>query len=230
LKHDQERLQRVLGYRFQDGRLLQRALTHRSIGHDNNERLEYLGDALLNFVIGEAVFLSQAKASEGELSRLRATLVREETLAQVARRIDLGDEVLLGSGELKSGGFRRDSILADALEAVLGAVHLDGGFDAARSLCLRLFEPELQHLPDPDTLKDAKTRLQERLQAASRPLPEYSVLSEEGPPHQRAFRVRCRLPDSAAETTGEGASRKIAEQRSAERMLQELNNEGGRHA
>ena len=230
MNSDHERLQRVLGYRFRDAALLQRALTHRSIGPDNNERLEFLGDALLNFVVGEALFLQLAKAAEGDLSRLRATLVREETLAQVARRIDLGEAVRLGSGELKSGGFRRDSILADALEAVLGAVYLDSGFDAARELCLRLFAPELEHLPDAASLKDAKTRLQERLQAASRPLPEYSVLSEEGPPHQRLFRVRCLLQDSGAETIAEGASRKIAEQRSAERMLQELDSEGGRHA
>lgn len=230
MNSDQERLQRVLGYRFQDSALLLRALTHRSYSHDNNERLEFLGDALLNFAVGEAVFMQEGKAAEGDLSRLRATLVREETLAQVARRIDLGDSVLLGSGELKSGGFRRDSILADALEAVIGAVYLDGGFDAARELCLRLLAPELQHLPDPATLKDAKTRLQERLQAASRPLPEYSVLSEEGPPHRRLFQVRCRLPDDGAEAVADGASRKIAEQRAAENMLQSLNNEGGRHA
>ena len=225
MNNDRERLLRVLGYPFRDAALLQRALTHRSIGHDNNERLEFLGDALLNFVIGEALFLQQGKAAEGDLSRLRATLVREETLALVARRIDLGDAMLLGSGELKSGGFRRDSILADALEAVLGAVYLDGGFEAARELCLRLFAPELSHLPDPGSLKDAKTRLQENLQAASRPLPEYAVLSEEGPPHQRLFRVRCRLPDSGAETIAEGASRKVAEQRSAERMLLGLEGE-----
>lgn len=230
MNNDQERLQRVLGYRFRDGGMLQRALTHRSYSHDNNERLEFLGDALLNFVIGEAMFLQQAKAAEGDLSRLRATLVREETLAHVARRIDLGESVLLGSGELKSGGFRRDSILADALEAVLGAVYLDSGFDAARELCLRLFEPELQNLPDPGSLKDAKTRLQEHLQAASRPLPEYSVLSEEGPPHRRLFQVRCRLPDDGAEALADGASRKIAEQRAAEHMLQNLESGGGRHA
>jgi ribonuclease III len=230
LNADHERLQRVLGYRFQDAGLLQRALTHRSIGHDNNERLEFLGDALLNFVVGEVLFLGQRKAAEGDLSRLRATLVREEALARVARRIELGDEVRLGSGELKSGGYRRDSILADALEALLGAVYLDSGFGPARELCLRLLAPELEHLPDPDTLKDAKTRLQERLQAASRPLPEYSVLSEEGPPHRRVFRVRCRLADAALETTGEGASRKLAEQRSAERMLQNLDNGEARNA
>jgi len=230
LSEDLARLQRALGYRFQDESALLRALTHRSAGHDNNERLEFLGDALLNFVIGEAVFLRLPKAAEGDLSRMRAMLVREETLAVVARRIELGEVVRLGSGELKSGGFRRDSILADALEALIGAVYLEGGFAAGRDLCLRLFVPELDHLPDPGTLKDSKTRLQEHLQAAGRPLPEYTVLSEEGPPHRRSFRIRCRLADDGSESTGEGASRKFAEQQSAERMLHNLIESGGRHA
>jgi len=230
LSEDLARLQRALGYRFQDESALLRALTHRSAGHDNNERLEFLGDALLNFVIGEAVFLRLPKAAEGDLSRMRAMLVREETLAVVARRIELGEVVRLGSGELKSGGFRRDSILADGLEALIGAVYLEGGFAAGRDLCLRLFAPELDHLPDPGTLKDSKTRLQEHLQAAGRPLPEYTVLNEEGPPHRRSFRIRCRLADDGSESTGEGASRKFAEQQSAERMLHNLIESGGRHA
>ena len=225
-----DRLQRALGYRFRDDSLLRRALTHRSAGPDNNERLEFLGDGLLNLVMGEAVFMRQPKSAEGDLSRLRVTLVREEALAVAARRIDLGEVMLLGSGELKSGGFRRDSILADGLEALIGAVYLDSGFAEARQLCLHLFAPELEHLPDPATLKDAKTRLQERLQAVSRPLPEYTVLSEDGPPHRRVFRVRCRLPDDGGESEGEGASRKIAEQQSAERMLQRLSTSGERHA
>jgi ribonuclease-3 len=225
-----DRLQRALGYRFLDEGMLRRALTHRSAGPDNNERLEFLGDALLNLVMGEAVFTRQPKSDEGDLSRLRVTLVREEALAVAARRIELGEVIHLGPGELKSGGFRRDSILADGLEALIGAVYLDGGFVAAREMCLHLFAPELDHLPDPATLKDAKTRLQERLQAASRPLPEYAVLSEEGPPHRRAFRVRCHLPDDGADSEGEGASRKIAEQQSAERMLQLLAATGERHA
>lgn len=230
MNEDLARLQRALGYRFQDETALTRALTHRSVGHDNNERLEFLGDALLNFVIGEAVFLHLPKAAEGDLSRMRAMLVREETLAVVARRIELGEVMRLGSGELKSGGFRRDSILADGLEAVIGAAYLDGGFDKAKELCLHLFAAELEHLPDPGTLKDSKTRLQEYLQAAGRPLPEYAVLSEEGPPHRRSFRVRCRLPDDGMESSGEGASRKFAEQQSAERMLHSLIESGGRHA
>jgi ribonuclease-3 len=224
------RLQRALDYNFQEEGALSRALTHRSLGADNNERLEFLGDALLNFAIGEELFRRMPKAAEGDLSRMRATLVREETLAAAARRIELGDAVRLGSGELKSGGFRRDSILADALEAVIGACYLDGGFTAARDLCLRLLASELEHLPDPGTLKDPKTRLQEHLQALGRPLPEYTVLSEDGPPHRRSFRVRCRLPDDDNESHGEGASRRFAEQQSAERMLQRLSGAGEPHA
>ena len=230
MSEDLARLQRALGYRFQDEGALRRALTHRSVGHDNYERLEFLGDGLLNFVVGATLYQHRPKAAEGDLSRLRATLVREETLAVVARRIELGEVVNLGPGELKSGGFRRDSILADALEAVIGAAYLDGGFEAARDLCLRLLANELEHLPDPGSLKDAKTRLQEHLQAAGRPLPEYVVLSEEGPPHRRSFLVRCRLPDDGRESAGEGASRKFAEQQSAERMLHSLIETGGRHA
>lgn len=218
-----ERLQQALAYRFDDAQRLLRALSHRSTGADNNERLEFLGDALLNFVIAEAAFAALPDASEGDLSRLRARLVREAALAAAARRIELGECLRLGPGELKSGGFRRDSILADALEAVIGAVYLDGGFAAARAVCLRLFEPELQNLPDPLTLKDAKTRLQELLQAAGRPLPEYAVLSESGPPHQRSFAVSCRVADlPEGDTVGNGGSRRVAEQRAAERMLERL--------
>ena len=219
---DHSGLQRALGYRFGDPGLLERALTHRSAGHVNNERLEFLGDALLNFVIAEALYSARPQADEGDLSRLRATLVREETLALAARRIDLGEWLVLGSGELKSGGYRRDSILADGLEALVGAVLLDGGAEQAGALCRRLLAPELNDLPDPQTLKDSKTRLQEALQARGRPLPDYAVLSESGPAHRRHFTVRCRLPDAAAETTGEGGSRRAAEQQAAERMLEGL--------
>lgn len=217
-----ERLLRAIGYRFEDERLLQRALTHRSFGHDNNERLEYLGDALLNFAVGAELYRIRPKAPEGDLSRLRASLVREETLAGAARRLPLADAVRLGSGELKSGGFRRDSILADAFEALIGAVYLDGGFEAAAALCLRLLAPELEQLPDAGSLKDPKTRLQEFLQADSRPLPEYTVLREEGPAHRRHFSVRCRLGDSGDQVEADGGSRRNAEQQAAERMLAQL--------
>lgn len=217
-----DRLQRALGYRFGDVALLQRALTHRSFGPQHNERLEFLGDALLNFAIGAELYRLRPKAPEGDLSRLRASLVREETLATAARRLPLSDAVRLGSGELKSGGFRRDSILADAVEALIGAVYLDGGVEPAAALCRRLLAPELAQLPDAGSLKDPKTRLQEALQAQSRPLPEYTVLREEGPAHNRHFSVCCRLVDSGERVEADGNSRRNAEQQAAERMLAQL--------
>jgi ribonuclease-3 len=224
-----DRLQRALGYRFRDETWLQRALTHRSLGQLNYERLEFLGDALLNFAVAEAVYQAWPRAPEGDLSRMRASLVREASLAEVARRLELGEAVRLGPGELKSGGFRRDSILADVLEAVLGAIYLDGGFVAAREACLRWLEAELAGL-QPADLKDAKTRLQEWLQARPRPLPEYGLLGEEGPAHRRRFRVYCRLPDDDSQTQGEGASRKLAEQQAAECMLKRLIQDPGESA
>jgi ribonuclease-3 len=228
LNPNDERLARALSYRFGDGGWLERALTHRSAGSDNNERLEFLGDALLNFVIADAAFSALPDATEGDLSRLRATLVREESLAVVSRRIGLGEFLHLGSGELKSGGFRRDSILADGLEAIIGAVYLDGGVEAARAVCLHLFADELQHLPDPLTLKDSKTRLQEFLQAAGRPLPDYTVTAESGPPHRRSFTVGCRVADAPdCSSVGEGSSRRLAEQQAAQRMLERLLPAGG---
>ncbi|MDM4772346.1 ribonuclease III [Solimonas sp. SE-A11] len=211
-----------LGYKFRDGALLQQALTHRSYAHGNNERLEFLGDGLLNFVIGERLYALQPKAEEGALSRLRASLVREETLALLGRDLQLGELLRLGESELKSGGYRRDSILADALEAIIGAVFIDGGFDAARGVCERLYAPLLADLPDAESLKDPKTRLQEALQADGRPLPRYEILSESGPPHARRFAVRCLLPDNESFTESEGASRRSAEQRAAELMISKI--------
>lgn len=215
-------LERALGYRFREASGLARALTHRSACAEHNERLEFLGDALLNFVVGETVFQAYPRLPEGDLSRLRAALVRESTLASVARSLALGEHVQLGSGELKSGGFRRDSILADTLEAVIGAVYLDGGFEPAQALCRRLIETPLAELPDPAQLKDAKTRLQEFLQARGRGLPEYEVLSEEGPAHRRQFSVLCRLADAPATSSGFASNRKLAEQRAAQMMLDTL--------
>jgi ribonuclease III len=223
-----QRLCRKLDYGFRDAALLNQALTHRSQGAGNNERLEFLGDALVNFVIGDALYQNCPKAEEGALSRLRASLVREETLADLARGLQLGEVLNLGESELKSGGFRRDSIIADALEAVIGAIHLDGGFAAAQTAVLKLYAPLLAHLPDPDTLKDAKTRLQEWLQAQSRPLPQYEVLSESGPPHRREFTVRCSLADGEQTTQAAGPSRRLAQQRAAEMMLKNLS--GAAHA
>ena len=213
------RLAQGLQYRFRDQGLIEQALTHRSAGSRNNERLEFLGDALINFAVGEALYAARPQASEGDLSRLRASLVCEEALVRVAGPLQLGDVLTLGPGELKSGGFRRDSILADALEALIGAVYLDGGFAAARDACLHLYAAALAALPEAAALKDAKTRLQELLQGSRRPLPRYEVLAESGPPHRREFQVRCALPDAALATEARGANRRAAEQLAAEQML-----------
>lgn len=216
------RLERRLGHRFADPTLLVQACSHRSFGPPHNERLEFLGDGLLNFVIGAHLYASCPRADEGDLSRLRSSLVREATLAGLARQLNLGETLRMGAGELRSGGFRRDSILADTLEAVIGAVFLDAGFDTARLVCLRIFEGLLGNLPDARALKDAKTRLQEYLQSRKRPLPEYNVLDESGPPHRRHFLVCCRLIDDRRQTEAAGSSRKLAEQEAAARMLYEL--------
>ncbi len=214
-----ERLQKAIGYRFRDAELLLRALTHRSFDHDNNERLEFLGDALLNFTVAAEVFRLRPKAPEGDLSRLRASVVREETLAVAARRVPLSEAMRFGPGELRTGGHKRGSSLADGLEALVGGVYLDGGIEAAQALCLLLLAPELANLPEVGSLKDFKTRLQEVLQAQSRPLPEYSVLREEGPAHRRSFLVRCQLGDDPLATEAEAHSRRIAEQQAASKML-----------
>ena len=224
---DLDRLQRRLGHRFRDPELLALALTHRSAGSANNERLEFLGDGLVNFVAAETLYRARPDAEEGDLSRLRASLVCEESLARLAEGLELGDALILGGGALKSGGFRRAPILADALEALLGAVYLDGGFDAGRAACERLLAPALAHLPDPATLKDAKTRLQEYLQGLGRPLPVYELLHAEGPEHRPSFTVGCRLADRAESTEGQASSRRGAEQLAAEQMLRRL---GADHA
>jgi ribonuclease-3 len=217
-----ERLQRQLGYRFREPSLLAQALTHRSATASHNERLEFLGDGLINFVVAEALYRARPQAEEGDLSRLRASLVCEDALARLAAGLGLGDALTLGGGALKSGGFRRAPILADALEAVLGAVYLDGGFDAGRAACTKVLAEPLAHLPDPATLKDAKTRLQEYLQGAGRPLPRYELLSSEGPEHQPSFTVSCRLADGSDVTEAQAASRRAAEQLAAQQMLERL--------
>ena len=213
------RLSARLQYGFRDEGLIGQALTHRSAGTPNNERLEFLGDALINLVVAEALYEARPAAAEGDLSRLRASLVCEDNLVRVAEPLELGDLLRLGPGELKSGGFRRASILADTLEALIGAIYLDGGFAAARDVCLLVYRHALANLPDASTLKDAKTRLQEFLQGQHRPLPLYEVLDESGPPHQREFQVRCALADAPLATDAHGASRRGAEQTAAEKML-----------
>ena len=212
---------RTLGYNFQSGQLLSTALTHRSAaGVANYERFEFLGDAMLNFVIAEALFERYPRADEGELSRLRATLVKGDTLASIARELDLGTYLHLGEGELKSGGFRRDSILADAMEAVFAAVYLDSDFATCRHLILDLFHQRLDALPPVADLKDPKTRLQERLQAEQKPLPVYQIMAVSGAPHQRRFTVECRL--EGCTIVAEGNSRRKAEQEAARKALERL--------
>lgn len=211
-----------IDYRFGDPALLEEALTHRSTGSFNNERLEFLGDSVLNAVIAARLFEKHPGASEGDMSRMRARLVRGATLAEVAAGLDLGRAIRLGEGERKSGGFRRSSILADAYEAVLGAVYLDGGFEACRAVILARFDPLIDALPDSDDLKDPKTRLQEWLQGRGRSLPEYELLEESGADHRKFFRVACRLPDGDEQTEEAGSSRRMAEQGAAARMLARL--------
>ncbi len=212
-------LQERLGCSFTDAGLLVRALTHRSSGPDNNERLEYLGDAVLSFVVAEMLFESHPDASEGELSRFRASLVSGETLGAIALELGIGQYLHLGEGELKSGGQRRASILADALEALVGAVYLDRGLEAARALAARLLRQRLEELPGASELKDAKTRLQEWLQGRGLGLPEYTVMEISGEPHEQRFRVRCDVNGLAIAAEAEGSSRRRAEQEAAARVL-----------
>lgn len=214
-----------LDYRFRRTELLRLALTHRSRGSPNNERLEFLGDAVLNMVVAELLFSARPDVSEGDLSRLRARLVRERTLAEIARELDLGHHVRLGSGELKSGGFLRDSILADALEAVIGAVYLDGGFDAAHGVIAGLMADRVRALPDAESLKDAKTRLQELLQGQGLELPEYEVIDERGADHQRRFTVICRATVFDAPVSATAGSRRRAEQAAAREALRRIDEE-----
>jgi len=211
--------ERALAYQFKDHRLLEQALTHRSAGGRNNERLEFLGDALLGMVVAQALYDAVPAADEGYLSRLRAHLVRRETLADVATELSLGDRITLGQGELKSGGHRRASILANGFEAVLGAVYLDGGYEAARDLVLRLLRTRLDALPPHDELKDPKTRLQERLQARGRRLPDYEIETISGEDHRQRFTAACTLPELSLRTAGEGRSRRQAEQAAAAAMI-----------
>lgn len=219
-----ERLDRIPGidYRFGDAGLLQQALTHRSFGPRHYERLEFLGDSLLSMVIAEQLFQQRPHAAEGDLSRLRSRLVRDVTLARLARELDLGDYLRLGAGELKSGGFLRESILADVFEAIIGAIYLDGGFAAARRVLTELFADRLADLPDADSLKDPKTRLQELLQGRGYELPVYSVISESGADHAKRFEVECRAGTLAEPVRAEAGSRRKAEQAAARLMHDHL--------
>ena len=212
-------LQIRLGYAFRDENLLQRAMTHRSFGADHNERLEFLGDSVLNLVVAHLLFDRLANMPEGDLSRVRANLVKQETLHQLALQLELPGRMRLGEGELKSGGTRRASILADALEALIGAVYLDGGFDAAQALVQRLFA-KVEIRPDMQAAeKDPKTQLQEWLQGRKLPLPRYTVIGTSGAAHRQTFEVACEVPDLKKHERGTGASRRAAEQAAAAALL-----------
>jgi len=211
-----------IGYEFADPALLTRALTHRSHGPGHYERLEFLGDGLLNMVAAEMLYQRRPHAPEGDLSRLRSRLVRDRTLAQIATELGLSDYLRLGQGERKSGGFLRESILADVVEALIGAIFIDGGFDEARRVVRELLDERERQLPDADRLKDPKTRLQELLQGHGHPLPEYEVMAESGADHIKQFQVECRVGNLVPPVSAEAGSRRKAEQAAARLMHQQL--------
>lgn len=217
-----QRLEAALGHGFGRPELLRQALTHRSFGSPHNERLEFLGDSILNCVIAGALYASFGGLKEGELSRLRASLVRQETLADIARGLSLGDFLQLGEGELKSGGAGRPSILADALEAIFGAIYVDAGFDAAQSVIERLYQSSMTRIDASDAGKDPKTALQEILQSRHLPLPRYTLLATRGEAHAQQFDMECVIPELDIRSTGSGGSRRIAEQQAAQRALAEI--------
>lgn len=214
-----QQLAKTLGLDFNQQELLTTALTHRSVGADNNERLEFLGDSILGFVIAQKLYDAFPDASEGVLSRLRASLVNQDSLAALARQHNLGDYLILGSGELKSGGFRRDSILSDALEAIIGALFKDQGIEACQAWILKLFAEKLAELTADNWKKDPKTQLQELMQSRGVELPEYQLVTMSGLPHAQSFQITCRTRLTDEICTGSGASRKKAEQSAAEQML-----------
>lgn len=217
-----QRLQQALGYTFTRPELLMQALTHRSYGAVNNERLEFLGDSVLNCSVARALYDAFPDLPEGSLSRLRANLVRQETLAEIAVTLKLGDSLRLGEGELKSGGFRRPSILADALESLFGAIFLDAGFDAAQAVVRRLFDPLVAKIDPKASGKDPKTQLQELLQARRLPLPEYHLIDTRGEAHDQSFIVDCVLAKPSLTTRGVGKSRRAAEQEAARQACEAL--------
>lgn len=214
-----ERLQRKINYQFNDIDLLKQALTHRSAAKVHNERLEFLGDAILNLTIADALYHQFPKSDEGELSRMRATLVREQTLAELARSFDLGEYMSLGAGELKSGGFRRESILADCIEAIIGAISLDADLSKASLLVRTWYQILLQNIKPGENQKDPKTRLQEYLQGQRLPLPGYQVVDIQGEAHCQVFTVECHVKNIDRTFIGKGSSRRKAEQAVAEQIL-----------
>ncbi len=220
MQMDIELLQKRLGHTFGNAALLQQALTHRSHSSLHNERLEFLGDSVLNCVVASLLFDKYSKIDEGDLSRLRANLVKQQSLYEIAQRLELSQFLRLGEGELKSGGFRRPSILADTLEALFGAIFLDSGFDAARDVIRAMYVPILQTV-DPKTLgKDAKTLLQEYLQGKKIPLPQYNVVATHGAAHNQEFEVECLVPKLEIQVFGTGGSRRAGEQAAAKLALE----------
>ncbi|MFM2480228.1 ribonuclease III [Celerinatantimonas sp. YJH-8] len=217
-----DRLQRSLGYTFKNHQLLTQALTHRSANAHHNERLEFLGDAILSWVIADALYQQFPQSPEGDLSRMRATLVKGKTLAEFGREFQLGDYLYLGPGELKSGGFRRESILADAVEAIIGAIYLDSGRDVIQPLLLKWYESRLSTIKPGNDQKDPKTRLQEYLQGQKLPLPEYDVVEVHGEAHNQQFTVSCKVELIDQPIQGTGTSRRKAEQDAARRILEEF--------
>ncbi len=217
-----------LKYHFRDPELLELALTHRSASKQNNERLEYLGDSFLNFAVARHLYESHPSAPEGDLSRLRAAVVKGATLAELGRELEVAPQIILGPGEHSSGGAQRDSIIANAVEAVIGAVLLDGGFEMADACVSHLFSGRLEHLPEAGSLKDAKTKLQEWLQGRGLSLPVYTVESSSGEPHRRSFVIVCEVAEPVARAEGHGQSRRQAEQDAAERILSILNSDDKR--
>ncbi|SNR76360.1 RNAse III [Methylobacillus rhizosphaerae] len=219
-------LVRQLAYKFKDKNLLARALTHRSYSGNNNERLEFLGDGVLNFLVAHQLYQRFPNLPEGDLSRLRAELVKEQTLSEIATGLSVGEFLNLGEGELKSGGWRRPSVLADAMEAIIGAVFLDGGYPAAAELVGRLLQRRLENINPKSIGKDAKSLLQECLQAQKLNLPEYAVLAIEGEAHCQIFRVSCHIPELEVTTEGKGSSRRAAEQQAAQLAYEKIAKKG----
>lgn len=218
-KNSYSRLYQDIGYEFVRSQLLENALTHRSASGEHNERLEFLGDSVLNFVIAETLFIQFPKAREGELSRLRASLVKGDTLADIGREMHLSDYLILGEGEMKSGGFRRSSILADCVEAIIGAVFVEAGFDVAKKCIQKWYDTRLQSLSLSENKKDPKTLLQEWLQARKMKLPTYTLLTADGEAHSQNFTVQCRTEACREIVTATGSNRRQAEKRAAEKML-----------
>lgn len=219
---DINQLCKKLGYQFNKIELLEQALTHRSLESRNNERMEFLGDSIVNFIVAELLFKTRDKSKEGDLSRFRANLVNRDGLAEIANGFELSDYLLMGTGELRSGGFRRPSILSDALEAIVSAIYLDSNMETCKTVVGKWFQEKIDNNTDVHALKDAKTQLQEYLQAKKLDLPTYELLGVQGEQHQQTFMVECKIPEWKVVAVGQGKSRRRAEQAAAELCLDSL--------